>query len=110
MAELRAGQTSTRVSRATLPGRREPCPEQRGVTYFVWPSSQASDTQPGMKPGSRENHRPIIRRKQTRTLASAKEKGPSFLYSCRSTVLTASWRSLLSSPQLQDALQLEVQG
>lgn len=61
------------------PGVREP------ATYFVSPSFQASDTQPGMKPGSRENHRPTSRTKQSKTLASAKEKGPSFLYSSRST-------------------------
>lgn len=64
----------------TQRGTREP------ATYFISPSSQASDTQPGMKPGSRENHRPTSRRKHSRTLASAKEKGPSFLYSSRSTL------------------------
>lgn len=74
------------------------CPEGRGgegegqdsrearepATYFVLPSSQASDPQPGMKPGSLENHRPTSARKQSRTLASAKDTGPSFLYSSRS--------------------------
>lgn len=34
-------------------------------------------TQPGMKPGSRVNQRPTSRKKQSRTLISAKERGPS---------------------------------
>lgn len=75
----RALLNSTTKLRRAIEGTAE------GRTYFVSPSAQATDSQPGMKPGSRENHRLTSRRKQSRTLTSAKEKGPSFLYSSRST-------------------------
>lgn len=79
----------------------------RLVTYLVLPSTQVIDCQPGMKPGSRENHRPTSRKKQSRTLTSAKERGPSFLYSAHSTSRAAFSSLFLSSPQPQDSLILE---
>lgn len=73
-------QNSTTEHRNAMEGATEE------MTYFVSPSAQATDSQPGMKPGSRENHRLTSRRKQSRTLISAKDKGPSFLYSSCSTL------------------------
>ena len=48
-----------------------------GATYFVFPSAQAIDTQPGMKPGSRVNQRPTSRKKQrSRPSANARQRKP----------------------------------
>lgn len=76
-----------------------------GATYFVFPSAQAIDTQPGMKPGSRVNHRPTSRKKQSRTLISAKERGPSFLYSAHSTSCADFSSLFFSRLQPQDRLE-----
>ena len=75
------------------------------ATYFVFPSAQAIDTQPGMKPGSRVNQRPTSRKKQSRTLISAKERGPSFLYSARSTSWADFSSPFFSRLQPQDRLE-----
>ena len=76
-----------------------------GATYFVFPSVQAIDTQPGMKPGSRVNQRPTSRKKQSRTLISAKERGPSFLYSAHSTSWADFSSLFFSRLQPQDRLE-----